>query len=263
VPVGPSRLPLSEAQERERAFSDALAAETGRAAPPASDRFDYQFERDIVSGLEPRPGMRVLELGCGTGELTFQLVDAGADVTALDISPGMIDLARSRLSRFRPDAAVRFVVAPAEETGLEAGSFDAVVGKWILHHVDLGEATREVRRVLRPGGIGVFVENSELNPLLRFARNHLTGHLRMERWSTRDEHPFKADDFELLRRSFGSVQVDAPSFSFFQLFAWHFARGRYARRLELWRRLDQAAERLARGSWRYSYCVRVIVRVDR
>jgi ubiquinone/menaquinone biosynthesis C-methylase UbiE len=152
----------------------------------------------------------VLELGCGAGDLSLQLVRRGARLTAIDVSPGMIELARRRA----PEA--RFLVAPAEQTGLPDESFELVVGKWVLHHVDVAAAATEIRRVLRPGGRAVFFENQDRNPLLRLARGKLWGTRRLNWVGTRDEQPLTAADFATLRRTFGTVELAYPSFYFFE-----------------------------------------------
>jgi SAM-dependent methyltransferase len=152
----------------------------------------------------------VLELGCGAGELSVELLRRGARLTAVDISPGMVDLARARA----PDAS--FVVAPAEETGLPDASFDLVFGKWVLHHVDVAAAAREVHRLLRPGSRAVFFENQDRNPLLRLARRGLWGSRRLTWVGTQDEHPLTRADFDTLARTFDRVDLAYPSFYFFE-----------------------------------------------
>jgi SAM-dependent methyltransferase len=154
----------------------------------------------------------VLELGCGAGDLSLELLRRGARLTALDVSPAMVDLARSRADGF--DAT--FIVAPAEDTGLPAEAFDVGVGKAVLHHVDVPAAAAELRRVLRPYGRAVFFENQDRNPVLRLARQRLWGARRLHWVGTQDEHPLTRDDFDTLRRTFASVDLSYPSFYFFE-----------------------------------------------
>jgi SAM-dependent methyltransferase len=247
--------------EREREFHDSLAARRrdGELPPLGPDRYDEQFEQAIVSALRPLGARRVLELGCGDGELTFRLVDLGAEVTALDISPGMVDLAERRLARHRPQAAARFVVGTAEDTGLESGAFDAVVGKWLLHHTDLAAAAAELDRLLRPGGTGIFIETSALNPLLGAARTKLPGRGGIARYGTPDEHPLGRRDLALLRSRFASCEVDFPNFILFHLLDRHVAQWRWRRFTRATVALDRAVERRLRPLGRLSYYMRVRV----
>ena len=190
-------------RERERAFYDAEAA---ARAPGAPDRYDAA----LLDALGPLDGASVLELGCGAGDLSVELLRCGARLTAIDISPGMVELARSRAG------GASFVVAPAEETGLPAASFDLVAGKWVLHHVDVAAAAREVQRLLRPGGRAVFFENQDRNPLLRLARRGLWGSRRLNWVGTQDENPLTRADFDTLARTFDRVDLAYPSFYFFE-----------------------------------------------
>ena len=154
----------------------------------------------------------MLELGCGAGDLSVELLRRGARLTAIDISPRMAELARSRAEGL----PATFVVAPAEQTGLPDASFDLVVGKWVLHHVDVAAAALEVRRVLKPGGRAVFFENQDRNPVLRLARRRLWGARRLNWVGTKDEHPLTRTDLDTLKRTFASVELAYPNFYFFE-----------------------------------------------
>lgn len=190
-------------RERERAFYDAEAAASGLGAP---DRYDAA----LLDALGPLEGAAVLELGCGAGDLSLQLLSRGARLTALDISPRMVQLARSRA----PGAS--FVVSPAEETGLPDASFDVIVGKWVLHHVDVAAAAAETHRLLAPGGRALFFENQDRNPVLRLARRGLWGSRRLHWVGTEDERPLTQSDFDVLRSTFRSVSLDYPNLYFFE-----------------------------------------------
>jgi ubiquinone/menaquinone biosynthesis C-methylase UbiE len=156
-------------------------------------------------------GLDVLELGCGAGDLSLELLRRGARLTALDVSPRMVEVARARAG-----GRGTFVVAPAEETALPDESFDRVVGKWVLHHVDVAAAARETRRLLRPGGRAAFFENQDRNPVLRMARARLWGASRLHWVGTRDEHPLTEADFATLSRTFDSMELSYPSFYCFE-----------------------------------------------
>jgi ubiquinone/menaquinone biosynthesis C-methylase UbiE len=157
-------------------------------------------------------GAAVLELGCGAGDLSLELLRRGARLTAIDVSPGMVELARSRAERH----GGTFLAAAAEDTALPAESFDLAVGKWVLHHVDVPAAAAELRRVLRPGARALFFENQARNPLLRLARRRLWGAGGLHWVGTQDERPLTVADFETLERTFASVELSYPSFYFFE-----------------------------------------------
>lgn len=237
--------------ERERLFHDQLAEGLDTTAPPPAEPVIY--DELILRRAGVAPGQRVLELGCGSGDLTLALLDRGAEVTAIDISPRMVEIARARVRRFAPGREARFVVAPIERTGLPGASFDAIVGRWILHHVDLELAAGEVERLLAPGGTVAFLENSGANPLLRLARDHLAGRFGIPRFGTADERPLTAADWAILATGMPSVRPEYPLFELFELLDRQLLRYRWPRLTRICHALDGAigrSERLRRHSYR-------------
>jgi SAM-dependent methyltransferase len=110
-------------------------------------RFVSDFGADVVALLDPRPGERILDLGCGDGALTERLIAAGASAVGVDASPDMAAAARAR----GLDARVGRGEALAETVG--AGGFDAVFSNAALHWMTAPDAViRGVAAVLKPGG---------------------------------------------------------------------------------------------------------------
>jgi SAM-dependent methyltransferase len=103
-------------------------------------------------GLEPE--MRVLEVGCGPGNLwraNAAALPDGVELTLVDSSPGMLREARERLQS--ANVRARFAEMDAQRLDLPSESFDLVVANHMLYHVpDRSAALAEFRRVLRPGG---------------------------------------------------------------------------------------------------------------
>jgi ubiquinone/menaquinone biosynthesis C-methylase UbiE len=205
---------------REAAFHDAVfEARDPRDAPPEPPD---SWERAILEAAGPLAGCRVLDYGCGAGALSLHLSDAGAaTVTGLDVSPGSVAYAQARAAAFRPGAAIDFITAPAESTGLPSGGFDVIAGRFVLHHLDVAAAVAELDRLLAPGGRGVFVETSALNPVTILLRAQIVhrGRFGAIRVGTEDEHPLRRRDLALLRDRFASVRVDYPIFWLFRPFA--------------------------------------------
>lgn len=94
------------------------------------------------------PGDHVLEIGCGTGQLTAALVARGLRVTAVDPGPRMIERARSRAG----DGAVEFVCGRFEDVTLPEARFPAVFSATAFHWVDPAVSWRKAATMLEPGG---------------------------------------------------------------------------------------------------------------
>jgi SAM-dependent methyltransferase len=129
------------------------------------------YERPAtLSLLPPVEGRCVLDAGCGPGVYAEWLVERGAEVVALDVSPTMIRLAQERLR-----GRARLIQADLGRglDGLADGSFDLVLSALVLDYVrDWTSLFREFFRVLRPGGHLVF---SAPHPFDEFYDHHPTG----------------------------------------------------------------------------------------
>jgi SAM-dependent methyltransferase len=139
-----------------RVVREEYASERGLEGRRAAYRFStgpnaVEMAFDAVAEVSPR---RVLEVGCGPGELAARIrAELAAEVVALDISPRMVELARGRGLEAR--------VGDVAEIPFEAGDFECAVAAWMLYHVsDVDRALGELARVLVPGGRLVAVTNA-------------------------------------------------------------------------------------------------------
>lgn len=221
---------------RERDFFDASSqAQYDAEPPPPNHHMDMLFAR-----MGDPTGMTILDCGCGAGELSLELTREAKQVAAFDLSPASVALMDHRAGQLgvpHPDGFVSIMetLPFADET------FDLVIGKSILHHVDVLAAMEEVRRVLKPGGRGIFIENQVTNPLLRFARNKLTGRFGVARLGTIDEHPLVKADYEAIARLYpGKMEIRYPDFRFLGLFSRNVLR--YERALWLAKALGKTDE---------------------
>jgi 2-polyprenyl-3-methyl-5-hydroxy-6-metoxy-1,4-benzoquinol methylase len=114
-----------------------------------------------------KPGMTVLELGCGAGYFTQELSRSGADIVAIDVSPELLAVARNNCSA--PN--VKYQIENAYELSYNDAVFDSVVGSSVLHHLEIEKALRDVYRVLKPAGTIFFTEPNMLNPQIAIQKN--------------------------------------------------------------------------------------------
>ncbi|HLY24782.1 MAG TPA: class I SAM-dependent methyltransferase [Aggregatilineales bacterium] len=114
----------------------------------------------LAQSADIKPGMQILEVGCGTGVFTELLSKYGAHILAVDLSPALLAVARAR--NLSPDQVefreMRF------EDGEADGPFDAIIGSSVLHHLELAVACERIFALLKPGGVIAFAEPNMLNP---------------------------------------------------------------------------------------------------
>jgi ubiquinone/menaquinone biosynthesis C-methylase UbiE len=103
---------------------------------------------DVISAAGLQPGSAVLEIACGTGQLTASLAGRGFALTAIDIGPSMVAAAQRALG---PSAAT-FLVTSFEDLDAPAGSFDLIVCATAFHWIDPAVRFTKAARLLRPGG---------------------------------------------------------------------------------------------------------------
>ena len=111
--------------------------------------------RQLVDQADIEPGHHVLDIGCGTGNLTLLVKHHHPKAEVVGIDPDPKALARARRKAEERGSAVRFDRGFADELPYAEASFDRVFSAFMLHHLalDVKEKTlREARRVLRSGG---------------------------------------------------------------------------------------------------------------
>lgn len=104
---------------------------------------DWMLATASVDARDP-----VLEVGCGTGQLTHSLAVRGVDLTAIDIGPSMVETARRHVD----DPSVRFTVSAFENFEAADASFALVASATAIHWVDPGVRWSKTARLLKPGG---------------------------------------------------------------------------------------------------------------
>jgi SAM-dependent methyltransferase len=128
--------------------------DTFEEVPELYDRVRPGYPREMFEDLATlaglRPGSRILELGCGTGQATVPLATRGFEVVAIELGAGLADVARRNLAAF---PAVDIVSAAFEEWPLPPVPFDAVVAATSFHWLDPEVRLAKVADALRPEGV--------------------------------------------------------------------------------------------------------------
>lgn len=117
---------------------------------------DKRWRRIAVQRVGAKPGMHILDVCCGTGQLSMELgkaVGAEGKVTGLDFSQNMLDVAKDTLIQSPNRDHIQFVQGDAMKLPFLDHTFDGVTVGWGLRNLpDLREGIREMARVVKPGG---------------------------------------------------------------------------------------------------------------
>jgi ubiquinone/menaquinone biosynthesis C-methylase UbiE len=167
------------------------------AMEPAQSRHRELVRRAARGGV-------ALEYGCAEADYSLRglrLQDIARRLHGIDISDRAIEKARLRATAIGVENAT-FSTMNAEEMTFPDSMFDVVFGCGIIHHLELGKAFPEIRRVLKRGGQAIFLEPLGHNRLINWYRR------RTPQMRTADEHPLMKADFERARQFFDSVRLE-------------------------------------------------------
>lgn len=152
---------MTDAHDREiAAMFDRIAARYDFLNRVLSLGTDIAWRRRTIELADLHAGTTVLDLGAGTGDLSFAAAARGARVLAIDLSPGMLAVLGRRATAAQRSRVVP-VVGNGEQLPLPDASVDRIVSGFTVRNVgDLPRAFAELRRVLKPGGRAVVLELS-------------------------------------------------------------------------------------------------------
>jgi trans-aconitate methyltransferase len=167
--------------------------------------FVWKNSTDLVEQLDPQPGQRILDLGCGTGHLTQRIAACGAEVLGVDSSPSMIAMARQNFPK------LRFQVADARSLTFET-EFDAIFSNAALHWVvEAPRAVAGMARALQAHG-RLVLEMGERGNVARI-RAGIEGVLRDAGYQARHDWFFPSlGEYSLLLEEYGFEVETARTF---------------------------------------------------
>jgi SAM-dependent methyltransferase len=187
-------------RQREADFHDKWAGDVDVGALLVDETFtavtalENQHVLDVFGDVR---GLRVLDYGSGAAEGGVFLAKRGAQVVAVDVSQGMLDVAQ-RLAHHH-GVAIETRRVEGDRIPADTSEFDRVYGNGVLHHVPLAVAIPELARITRPSGVGCFIEPLPYNPLINVYRR-VAKEVR-----TADEQPLSFADVDRFKSHFGEV----------------------------------------------------------
>lgn len=156
------------------------------------DNLKY-FKKDFyqrIGGLRRFKSKKVLDLGCGDGEDSFEISKFAKHVTGVDIE-------KNDLWKKRKKTNLKFVISPAEKLPFKSNTFDALFLKDVIHHVnDMEKTLKEIKRVTTKDAVIVLIEGNRYNPLFFVHMTKIHGH----------EHLSQTHFKSLIKKYFPSVQ---------------------------------------------------------
>jgi len=232
---------LEDLLERERVFHDQWAKLIDVDGLRVRDYFEActaPENRFILKQLGDITGKKMLDLGCGAGENSVYFALKGAECTATDFSPGMVEKALELAAANGVQIEGRTV--DAMNLDIPDNSFDIVYAANLLHHLPNPElALREMHRVLKPGGKACFWDPLKHNPVINVYRRIATD------VRTEDETPLNIT----IARSVQSMFAETVYDTFWLSTLWIFLRFYLIERVDpnkerYWKKIIAESERL-------------------
>jgi SAM-dependent methyltransferase len=180
--------------------------------PPSDALYALEFAYHLLGDVR---GKTVLDLGCGSGENLIALVDRGANVVGIDVSPDLIRLSQQRLDLAGKVASLR--ATTAYDTGLPDESVDVVFAISVLHHLELPVAREEIRRILRKDGRFILKEPIRFSRTLNRMRTLFPARDEVSSY----EHPLNQAELAIVTEGFTVIAQRSFRLPFVPLLGAH------------------------------------------
>jgi 2-polyprenyl-3-methyl-5-hydroxy-6-metoxy-1,4-benzoquinol methylase len=210
---------LEDRHAHESAIYDAmahtmLAEMSDHEFAVRADRIPFHNREQVdcvsfaIEQLGPLSGQRVLEVGVGGGMLAVWMALQGAEVTGIDVSAGILEVAERRSAVSGVAKSTQYIHCSIEELELPDSHFDLIFGNNVVHHFERDIAMSNLARMLRPEGRAVFCEPVLFLPeaCRRLRYSSVVTRRFPPHTHTPDERSLNAGDIHIAECHFGSVE---------------------------------------------------------
>jgi SAM-dependent methyltransferase len=209
---------MNSIEEKEAVFHDNWADSTSISEVFVDQAFESRSSpenRQIIQWMGSIKGKKILEIGCGLGEASVYFAKQGAQVTATDISPKMVEKAQE-LAKFHKTSVEGRVVSANNLDNIPDNYFDFSYAGNLLHHVEIIKCVTLLKPKLKEGGIAFFWDPIAYNPVINVYRKLAT------KVRTDDEHPLKLNDIQTIKSVFSKVELEYFWLTSLGIFLWYF-----------------------------------------
>jgi ubiquinone/menaquinone biosynthesis C-methylase UbiE len=150
--------------------------------------------------MAARDDTTILDIGCGPGIYTADLLDRGFDVYGIDISPNMIELATKSIENHQNKVNAQLNVGVPTELKFADNFFDIIICIGVISYIaDIDQALKEIDRVLKPGGTVIFQGSNKYSPfeIEHAVRKAILKNLPEFIFKEKNEIPFKMHSYDL------------------------------------------------------------------
>ncbi|PRX57946.1 bifunctional demethylmenaquinone methyltransferase/2-methoxy-6-polyprenyl-1,4-benzoquinol methylase UbiE [Flagellimonas meridianipacifica] len=149
-------------KEQVRQMFDTISGNYDGLNRVISFGIDVKWRRKVVKLVGEKSPKAIMDIATGTGDLAIALANTGAKrVVGLDISPGMLEVGKEKVSKKNLENTIDMVIGDSENLAFEDNTFDAItVAFGVRNFENLEKGLGEILRVLRPGGQLVVLETS-------------------------------------------------------------------------------------------------------
>ena len=152
---------LSKKEQVTKMF-DTISKEYDGLNRVISFGIDVKWRKKVVDIVAKQQPENILDIATGTGDLAINLVETKASkITGLDISPGMLEVGRQKITKKGLDGTIEMVLGDSENLPFSDNTFDAItVAFGVRNFENLNKGLSEILRVLKPNGVFVILETS-------------------------------------------------------------------------------------------------------